>query len=117
MSLLDEKAKKYRVKKIVTCAKCDIAFENVQMDKYYTYCPNCGRVKDTRDRSESNKQRKENRKSKGLCTYCGNEKPEENRTRCRNCINIFTSKKKLNRQIKLEAGLWQQVWQGTHNYR
>jgi hypothetical protein len=99
------KVKKYPIKRTITCRKCNTTFENTVTNKFYSHCPNCGKIKDTRDRAESNKQRTEIRKSRGLCTRCGNEKPEENRTRCRNCISISTCNNKVKRQIKLESGL------------
>src|SRR5438094_3939126 len=83
-----KRTKKYPLLMMITCRPCNITFENRQTDKNYTYCPICGKIKDTRDRSESNKKRAEIRKNSGLCTYCGNERAEENRTRCMDCINI-----------------------------
>jgi len=36
------KVKKYPIKRIITCRKCNTIFENTVTDKYYTHCPNCG---------------------------------------------------------------------------
>jgi hypothetical protein len=103
--MLVTEVRKYPLLKMVTCSRCDIVFENTEKAKNYTYCPGCGRVKDTRDRSAANQERANLRKSQGLCVYCGKEHSEKTRTRCRGCINKSTTRKRISRRRKLDTGL------------
>ena len=77
----------------------------MERKKGYTHCPNCGRVKDTGDQSVSNRQVTEFRKSKGICTHCGREQAEQDKTRCRGCIINSTLHKRISREVKLKTGL------------
>jgi hypothetical protein len=96
---------KYKILKLVTCRNCNIVFENKDDHKYYTYCPKCGKVKDTHDRQESRRTLVEFRKSMGLCVYCGKIRPQNNKSRCKDCINLSTSHKRSSREKKIAEGL------------